>query len=62
MARKKDVYQDMLVMSTKSGSIKISTFGKYTVKDMYQASEHMLVMAGKRYAREKKENGGTHTT
>ena len=48
----------MLVLSTKKGRIKISVQGSYTAKEMYQASEHMLVMAGKRYAREKKNGEG----
>ncbi len=48
----------MLVLSTKKGRIKISVQGGYTAKEMYQASEHMLVMAGKRYAREKKNGEG----
>ncbi len=55
-AKEREYYRDMLVLATKYGSIKISVRGKYTAKEMYQASEHMLVMAGKRYAREK--NGG----
>jgi len=56
MTKERKRYQDMLILATKNGSIKISVQGKYTAKEMYQASEHMLVMAGKRYAREK--NGG----
>ena len=54
MKKQRERFQDMLVLSTKKGRIKISVQGGYTAKEMYQASEHMLVMAGKRYAREKK--------
>ncbi len=53
-AKERNYYKDMLVLATKYGSIKISARGKYTSREMYQASDHMLVLAGKRWAREKK--------
>jgi len=56
MAQERKRYIDQLTLATKKGSIKISAVGSFTAKEMYQASEHMLVMAGKTYAREK-ENG-----
>ncbi|KKL59366.1 hypothetical protein LCGC14_2216060 [marine sediment metagenome] len=58
MKKQRERFQDILVLSTKKGRIKISVQGGYTAKEMYQASEHMLVMAGKRYAREKKNGEG----
>ena len=58
MKKQRERFQDILVLSTKKGRIKISVQGGYTAREMYQASEHMLVMAGKRYAREKKNGEG----
>ena len=57
MKKVKERFQDLLILVTKKGRIKISAQGKYTSREMYQASEHMLILAGKRYAREK--NGET---
>lgn len=57
MAKERKRYKDVLTLATKKGSIKISAQGTISAKEMYQASEHMLVLAGKTYAREKK-NGG----
>ncbi len=58
MKKERQNYQDLLILVTKKGKIKIAAQGKYTSREMYQASDHMLILAGKRYAREK--NGEEH--